>query len=309
MRIKTFLIIVASLIAAATIYLIVIDNWERNTPPAATDKLRVVTSFYPLYYFASQIAGDKAEVHNITPAGAEPHDYEPTAQDMARIENSQLLILNGGKLEAWEDKVRDTLKGTNARLAVVSDVIANEQTAENRKIVRDPHIWLDPVLAKKMAAAIADNMIAADIHNTAYYESRVAQLQAKLGALDQLYRQGLGDCKQKNIVTSHAAFSYLAREYGLGQIAISGLSPEADPTAKELADIADFVKQNKITHIFFETLAGPKLAETIADETGAQTLALNPLEGLTDKEIAGGQDYFTVMEKNLLNLQIALNCK
>ncbi|MBI5729012.1 MAG: zinc ABC transporter substrate-binding protein [Candidatus Magasanikbacteria bacterium] len=308
MKIRTFLII-AALLAFLAITYFTMTTGTRNRPPAVANKLRVVTSFYPLYYFATQIAGDKAIVYNITPAGAEPHDYEPTTQDMAHIEDSKLLILNGGKLEAWGDKVKNTLQNTATIIVSVGDDIANQKVIEDGETVRDPHVWLDPVLAKKEATTIADSLAAVDPANANFYENNATQLLAKLDALDQKYRQDLSSCKQKNIATAHTAFGYLAREYEFEQIAISGLSPDAEPSAKKLADVTDYVKKHNIKYIFFESLVSPKLAETLAYETGAKTLVLNPLEGLTNQEIAQGQDYFTVMRNNLKNLQTALDCK
>lgn len=278
-------------------------------PTPEPSKMPVVTSFYPLYFFTTQIAGDKASVYNITPAGAEPHDYEPTAQDMARMENSRLLIMNGGQLEPWGDKVKNTLRGSATTIVSVGEAIANQEVFEDGEMVRDPHVWLSPALAQKEAAVIANSLATADPSNAKSYERNAKILQAKLETLDQTYRQGLSGCTQKNIVTAHAAFGYLAHEYGLEQIAISGLSPDTEPSARELADVTDYVRKNNVKYIFFESLVSPKLAETIAHETGAKTLPLNPLEGLTDQEIAGGQNYFTVMEDNLVNLKIALDCK
>lgn len=300
---------VGALLAFFIVIYLAASNDKRNTPLIATNKLPVVTSFYPLYYFASQIGGDKANVFNITPAGAEPHDYEPTTQDLARIEASRLLILNGGKLEAWGDRVRDTLHGTKVTVAAVGEVLVSQQINENGITINDPHVWLSPVLAKKEVGVIADNYKQVDPANAALYETNATELINRLEALDRDFRESLGQCTDKNIVTSHAAFGYLAREYGLRQLAISGLSPDEEPTVQKLADIANFVKNNHVKYIFFENLMSPKLAQTIAGETGTRTLTLNPLEGLTSQDIVNGQNYFTVMKENLINLKTALDCK
>ncbi len=274
-----------------------------------TSRPRVAASFYPLYFFASQIAGDKVVVYNITPAGAEPHDYEPTTQDMARIEDSQLVILNGGKLEAWGDKIKDTLRGTGTIIIIVGEAFANRNAAEEGSAARDPHVWLDPLLAKNEADAIAHGLQKADPGNAAYYKARVKELESRLDNLHTKFAAGLSNCQKKDIITSHAAFGYLASRYGLNQIAISGLSPDEEPPPQKLAAVADFVRVRDIKYIFFESLASPKLSETIARETGAQTLVLDPIEGLSDKALAEGKDYFTDMESNLRNLRIALECK
>jgi zinc transport system substrate-binding protein len=269
-------------------------------------KIKVVTSFYPLFFFASQIGQDKADVFNITPAGAEPHDYEPTAQEVARIENSQLLILNGG-VEAWGDKIKADLKAKNIPIIQAGEGLVNKDVKEGSALA-DPHVWLDPKLAKIEAQKIVDAFITIDPQNKEYYLKNSQNLNQQLDSLDGLFRQGLAACKKQDIVTSHAAFGYLATAYGFHQIAISGLSPDAEPSTQKLAEVADFVKKNSIKYIFFESLVSPKFSDTIAQETGAQTLVLDPLEGIPDNELAKGSTYLSVMKNNLANLQIALEC-
>ncbi len=271
-------------------------------------KLAVVTSFYPLYFFAERIGGDKAEVVNIVPAGAEPHDYEPTAKDVARMEESRLIILNGGGLEAWGDRIAKNTNAGNATIVVAGEGLLTRETEESGAATTDPHIWIDPVLAKKMAEKIASGFEAVDPGNAAFYRENADRLLEELNDLDAAYRKGLQVCATRNIITSHSAFGYLAAEYGLNQVSIAGLSPDAEPSSAELARIAQFAKTNAVRYIFFESLASPKLSQTIATEVGAKTLVLNPLEGLSDEELARGEDYFSVMRDNLVNLQTALQC-
>ncbi|HTW96672.1 MAG TPA: zinc ABC transporter substrate-binding protein [Candidatus Methylomirabilis sp.] len=284
-------------------------GFRQNKPtPAAAGKIQVAASFYPLYYFAAQIGGDKAEVMNITPSGGEPHDYEPTAQDIAQIENSRLLILNGFGLEAWGNDIRQNLNPAKTFLVTASDGIISHQLTEEGQTMIDPHVWLAPELAKTMVDNIAVGFIKADPANAPYYQNNAAQLKDKLDQLDAAYRAGLANCQLKDIVTSHAAFGYLAQAYGLNQIAIAGLSPDAEPSPEQLAEIVKQARADKIKYIFFESLVSPKLSQTIATEIGAQTLVFNPLEGLTKDEIAQGKNYFTVLQDNLINLQTALEC-
>lgn len=270
-------------------------------------KLQVTASFYPLYYFASVVGGIHAQVQNITPAGAEPHDLEPTSQDIARIEKGDLLILNGG-LEAWGDKIRDEVKGTKVRVVIAGEGLLTQQVVEEGKTAQDPHVWLSPPLAKREVERILQGFRAADPANSDYYDGQAKGLEAQLDQLDAAYRTGLANCRQKDIVTSHAAFGYLASAYGLNQVAIAGLSPDAEPSAREMADIANLAREKQIKYIFFESLVSPKLSETIADEIGAQALVLDPIEGLTGEQIRQGKTYFTVMQENLANLQTALEC-
>jgi zinc transport system substrate-binding protein len=277
--------------------------------PEYSDKLKVTTSFYPLYYFSQQIGGTKADVANITPSGAEPHDYEPTAKDIARIEDSKLLVINGGGLEAWADNVTHNIDSKNTLVVVAGQNLTNQEITEEGKKITDPHVWLSPSLAKKMVDTITQGLITADSGNKEYYQNNANTLKASLDALDAQYKQGLSSCKEKNIITSHAAFGYLASNYGLVQVSIAGLSPDAEPSSQQLADITAFVKNHHIHYIFFESLVSPKLSETIAQETGAKTLVLNPLEGLTPKEVSQGKNYVTIMQENLANLKTALQCR
>lgn len=287
---------------------LIIKN-KSTTPVVSSGKVQVVASFYPLYYFASQIGEDKANVLNITPAGAEPHDYEPTPSDIASIENSKLLILQGTGLEAWGKDVQSNIDPKNTTVITVGQDLMTQNVVEDGKSIIDPHTWLSPPLASEMADKILTGFIAVDPTNTAYYQANEIKLKADLATLNTEYKNGLANCVSKDIVTSHAAFGYLSTTYGLNQVPISGLSPDAEPSPKQLADIADFVKKNKVQYIFFESLVSPKLSETIARETGTQTMVLDPIEGITSEDLAKGVNYITVMESNLKNLELVLQCK
>lgn len=300
---KILLIIILLVLLGGGFYLV---NQRHNTL-GSNGKLQVYTSFYPLYFFATQIAGDKADIHNITPAAAEPHDYDPTAQDIANIEKGNMLILNGD-VEAWGDKIKNNLKETNGEVVTAGEGLLTKQLTEEGETMRDPHVWLDPSLAKKEAAKITEGFIKVDPANTATYQQNEKQLDAKLDQIDAEYKKGLANCQSKDIITSHAAFAYLASRYGLQQVAIAGLSPDAEPSAQQLADVANFAKKNNVKYIFFESLVSPKLSDTIAEEVGAKTLVLDPLEGIPQDEIKQGQNYFTIMNQNLHNLQTALQC-
>ncbi len=268
--------------------------------PVAGGKLWVTASFYPVYFFASQIGKDMAEVVSLTPAGSEPHEYEPTTSDIARISKSNMLVLNG-KLESWGDKIKSQLKGSS-----VVVVIAGEGL-DSRKL--DPHVWLDPVLAKQEAVNIEKGYEKISPSNAGYFQANARNLEDQLDELNDEFKSKLSNCQRKDFVTSHEAFGYLAVRYNLNQVAISGISPDEEPSPKKLAEIVDFIKKENIKVIFFEKLVSPKLSQTIALETGAQTLVLDPIEGITDEDIKTGQNYFTIMKRNLNNLQIALQCK
>ena len=271
---------------------------RKQTNRVSNNKLQVTTSFYPYYFFTSQVGGDKVNVVNITPPGGEPHDYEPTPQDIINIESSKLLILNGN-VEPWGNKIKDLLKGKNT-------VILETGNGANST---DPHTWLSLKLAKVQVNSILKELVQIDPQNTDYYQANANKLLAALDSLDREYRTGLDNCSSKNIITSHAAFGYLAADYGLKQVPITGLSPDSEPSLQQLTDITQFAKANNVKYIFFESLVSPKLSQTIASEVGAQTLVLNPVEGLTPSDLAQGRTYLTMMQDNLTNLKIALNCK
>lgn len=262
-------------------------------------KLQVSTSFYPLYFFSSQIGKDKATVRNITPAGAEPHEYEPTPQEIAQILQSKIVVVNGAGFETWYKKGIDSLLKDSFLVSVTGDM---------ELLGKDPHVWLSPVLAKQQADRILTAYTQVDPYNSDYYKTNTEKLRKQFDKLDEDFKTGLKSCQKKEFITSHAAFAYLAQEYGLNQVAISGLSPDTEPPTQQLAEITNFAKKNSIKYIFFESLVSPKLSETIANEIGAKTLVLDPIEGLSDEDIKGGKDYFTVMQDNLKNLQIALEC-
>lgn len=302
MNIKNILIVGIVILGLAGLFLINNKNFVQNS-----GKKQVTASFYPLYYFVSQIGGDKIDVKNITPAGSEPHDYEPTAQEIARIETSDLLVLNGS-VEAWGNKIRNNLKDTNVRIVEAGGGLLTKELTEEGEKMRDPHIWLDPQLAKKQAQKITEGLIAIDPVNKMVYQENLKSLDIKFDQLDHDYKAGLSNCTSRDFITSHEAFAYLAQRYNLNQVAISGISPDEEPSAQELSRVAEFARANNVKYIFFETLVSPKLSETIANEVGAQTLVLDPIEGISDDDVVLGKNYFTVMEDNLKNLRIALGC-
>lgn len=301
MKKNTAIFSILSFIFIIGLAAILIKNIGQPAKTSKTDKLLVVASFYPLYFMSAQIGGVKAEVSNIVPAGAEPHDYEPTVRDMAKMENSRLIILNGNGLEIWSDNLKKIIDNKKTKIITAgTELDATTNT--------DTHTWLAPLLAQKIVDRIAQGLKQADPPNKNYYQANADALKNKLNSLDVAYKQGLTNCAQKNIITSHAAFGYLASSYGFKQIPITGLSPDAEPSSAELAKIIKFAKDNKIKYVFFESLTSPKLAKTIATEIGATTLPLNPLEGLSPEESAQEKNYLSLLRDNLTNLKIALQC-
>jgi zinc transport system substrate-binding protein len=267
----------------------------------------VVAAFYPLAFAAERI-DPSADVENLTPAGAEPHDLELSPRDVQRIDNADaVLYLGDGFMPALEDAVAgdsnavDLLAGLQLREATEGHGHDEDEAGHPEDVSRfDPHVWLDPTRFATLVRNVA---------NALGRPEAAKELVAELEELDAEFRSGLANCARRAIVTSHAAFGYLAQAYGLKQIPLTGVSPEAEPSAKAIQALVREVKEEGATTVFFETLVSPRLAETVAREAGAQTAVLNPLEGLTAEQIDGGQDYFSVMRENLAALREALGCQ
>jgi zinc transport system substrate-binding protein len=265
----------------------------------------VVASFYPLAYAAEQIAPG-ADVENLTPAGAEPHDIELSARDVERVKDANLVLyLGAGFMPALEDAVKgdenavDLLAGMQLHEATEAHGHGDEEHADEEEHGLDPHVWLDPIryaaIVRKTAHALGE-------------PDAAEELVAELEELDTEFREGLANCERREIVTSHAAFGYLAEAYDLEQIPLTGISPEVEPSAQDIEALVDEVREEGATTVFFETLVSPRLAETVAREADADTAVLNPLEGLTEEEIEKGADYFSIMRENLDALRLALGC-
>lgn len=271
-------------------------------------KLSVTTSFYPLYDFSVKLGGDKATVTNLTPSGVEPHDWEPSSNDMITLENADILVYNGSGMESWTDSALSALN--NSDLIVVeasrglSDLTAADEDGSGTSA--DPHVWLDPEYAKAQMKAILDAYIKADPENESYYQANYDKYAAEFDLLDSEFEEALSGLTQKNIVVAHDAFGYLCRAYGLTQMPIEGLSADSEPSSARMSEIIDFVRKNNVKVIFFEELVSPKVAEVIAKETGTVTAVLNPLEGITSDQQIAGEDYFSIMRENLATLITSL---
>lgn len=299
-------------VAALALVGVVAGGCEQ-APPAADARPLVVASFYPLYEFAREVAGDRMQAHALVPPGVEPHDWEPAPRDIATLRQARVLVVNGGGLEPWADRLAadlpDTIVvNTTAGLALTPPAGGRAPGAPHAH-GPDPHVWLDPVLAQAQVDAVREGLTRADPDGAATYARNARAYTERLAALHGAFEEGLRQCARRDLVVSHAAFGHLARRYGLRQVPVMGLTPEAEPSPADLARIVRFARQEKVQYIFFETLVSPRLAETLAREVGARTLVLNPVEGLTTDEAAAGKGYVTLMEDNLRNLRTALDCR
>lgn len=289
-----------------------------STPETESDKLDVKASFYPLAYFAEEVGGDKAEVENLVPAGVEPHDFEPGSKSVADIHASDIFLFNGAGLDPWAEALKVDLEKENVYVLEAVEAVdlleaseeehREEENEEHEEGEFDPHFWLDPNTSIKVVEEIMNAYAAVQPENTEYFKMKGDEMIAKLKILDSKFGAELATCDTRDFVTSHAAFAYLAKAYNLNMIAISGISPEEEPSSKQLAEISDLVKEHGIKYIFSETLLNQKFAETIANESGAEILILNPIEGLSEEDIASGKNYISVMEENLQNLKTAMSC-
>lgn len=286
---------------------------QRN---AGSEALSVVATIYPLEYLAKRIGADRVQAITLVPPGAEPHDWEPSFEDIAAVLNAALFLYNGAGFEPWANRILSGLPpngplviNASAGLALVEGEAEGDgggAGAGERGL--DPHVWLDPVLYGQQAEHVAEGLIRADPAGAEAYRANLAPLQADLATLTREIELGLASCKRRTVVVSHASFSYFASRFGLEQLAISGLSPEAETSPYRLRSLIKEVQQTGATHVFGEPFVLANSATTIAKEAGLTVAVLSPLEGLTEQEISAGNDYFSVMRKNVNRLREGLEC-
>ncbi len=285
---------VVSLLIALAFGLAACGGAKENGPAADT----IVAAFYPLAWAVGQIVGDGARIVNLTPSGAEPHDVELSPKDVEAVHDADLVVLLGEGFQPALEEAVETRSGPSLDLLEGQELLpgVDEEGGE----ARDPHVWLDPARFAEMVSAIGGEL---------GREGPAAEVARRLRALDEEIAAGLETCERREIVTSHTAFGYLAERYDLVQIGLTGLSPEGEPSPRDLVSLVDDVEESGATTVFFETLVSPELAQTVARESGASTAVLNPLEGLSAAEVDAGDDYFSVMRANLAVLRQALGCR
>ncbi|HFU3844693.1 TPA: zinc ABC transporter substrate-binding protein AdcA [Streptococcus suis] len=299
------------LLSASTLLLASCGN---STAPQEDGKLDIVTTFYPVYEFTKQVAGDEANVDLLVKAGTEVHGYEPSAKDIARIQEADAFVYENENMETWVHDIEDSID--TEKVAVISategmlllpdgeeEHEGHDHSEEGHSHAYDPHVWLSPERAITLVETIRDGLIAQYPDKKAVFEENAAAYIEKLTDLDAKYFETLSAAKQKYFVTQHTAFAYLALDYGLKQVSITGVSADEDPTPTRLAELAEYIKNYGIKYIYFEENASKSVAETLAKETGVELDVLNPLESLTDEAMKNGEDYISVMEDNLTALE------
>jgi zinc transport system substrate-binding protein len=272
-------------------------------------KLKVIASFFPVYEFVKKVGGDKVEASSLVPAGAEPHDFDPTIQQIQSVESAAILVYNGGGMEAtWIEKV-------NPKFAVDSSKGLNLLAGNDPEIhaPTDPHIWLDPVLAIHQAENIRDGLSKVDPGNAAYYNSNTQKFISHLKSLDNAIRGNLSssNCAKKDFIAFHNAFGYFAKEYGLNQHSIhEGLTPEGEILPQRLVEVVQLAKSLGINIIYSEDLIDPRSSQTIAEEIpSGKVIVLSPVEGINKQEQQQGIGYLEKMYQDLAALKEGLQCK
>ena len=294
-----------------------------TTENTESDKLQVVTTFYPMYDFTKQVAQDDVEVSMLLEAGMEVHSFEPSSQMIAEIQDADVFIYNSPEMETWVPDVLASIDTSDMVVICASDAItlleyegeahAHDHESEEEGAnaghshTVDPHVWLDPVLAQTEVSTIAEGLAEADPDNAEDYLENAGIYNGKLNELDEAYRAAFEGTENRTFVTQHAAFAYLAARYDLNQISVTGLNAEVEPSAAALATLSDYVKANNISHIYFENNASSQTAETLAEEVGVELAVLSPLEGITEEDQKKGSDYISVMLDNLEALKKSIN--
>lgn len=302
---------------------------QKSEQKADVQRLTAVTTLFPLYDFARTIAGDRAVVHLLLPPGMEAHSFEPKPSDMARLTKADLFIFTSREMEPWAEKV---LQGAdNRRLLVVdasSGIVAikseekhdhdgagakkmqDHRHAHEEPAGTDPHIWLDFSNATTMVSTIRDAFVAKDPANRDFYMQNAQKLMGELGVLDKKYAAMLVTCKQKVLVSGgHFAFGYLAKRYGLTYQAAYGFSPSAEPSPRDLIRMSNLLKKQNTKYLFYEELIEPRVAETIAKETGVTLILLHGAHNISRNDFQAGVTFGALMERNYEALRKGLQCR
>lgn len=280
--------------------------------------LQIAATFYPFYDLTRAIAGDAASVYSVVPPTTEPHAFEPSPQDIARLQQVNLFVATGLEFEAFEEKLVQSLPQDTPVIAASEGIVLlegeehshdeheeeyEEHEEEQDHAGTDPHVWLSPANTQIIAQNIAQGLIVHDPEHASVYEANAQKLLTQLQELDALYAQSLSTCAKDAIIVTHNAYQYLARDYGFEVISISGLSPESEPTPRQMQELVEEAQLHNISAVFFEELVDPRVAGSIAREIGARTFTINPVAGSVE-----GKSYMQIMHDNLQELIAGLEC-
>ncbi len=284
------------------------------------DKLNVVVSFYPLYDFTYNIGKDKIELSTLIPAGSEPHSYEPKPSDIQRLNEADVFIYNGAGLEPWIDNMLLGVENPNLLIVDTSKGIElikgneeeheeeNEEAQEHHHGEYDSHTWLDPNNAIIQVNSIKEALIQKDPENKEFYTNNAELYSNKLKELDSEIKDAFKSCNKEEILITHQTLGYFCKKYGCVQIPITGISHDSEPSAMDIANIVDQAKEKNITVVFFESLIDPKSTNAISTEINGKVMVFNTIHGLSKEEQDTGEDYISLMRKNIINIKEALDC-
>lgn len=294
----------AMLIAGLGLFLAGCSQSDTAKDQVKSDKIQAIATFYPMYEFTKEVLGDEGDVSLLIPAGTEPHDYEPSAKDMAKIAQSDVFVYNSQDLESWVTSAQKNLDPKHTLVIEAASTIALEteddhESTDGHDHEHDPHVWTDPVLAVKEVEEIKTRLSAQYPEKKTIFEKNAEAYIDELEQLNTKYEEAFKGATHRTFVTQHAAFSYLAHQYDLTQESITGISAEQEPSPSRLAELKTYVKDHDVRVIYFEENASSKVAETLSTETGVELAVLNPLESLTQKQMDDGETYISIMEQNL----------
>jgi zinc transport system substrate-binding protein len=320
---KRFLLFSLSLVVA-----LVFSSCARQEEKKPEKKrLVVVVTLFPLYDFAKNVVGERAKVTLLLPPGAEPHGFEPKPADIVRLNRADVFLYTSPDMEPWAADILKGLQNRNLEVVNTSQGVitgGGREKQDHRHGLQDkqkyghpdhygaadPHIWLDFANAVRMVENIRDGLVKTDPAGKDVYEKNAASYIDQLKALDERFRKGLQSCEKKVLVNGgHFAFDTMAKRYGFRYVAVYGISPDAEPTAANLVKLTRLIRENRLGYLFHEELINPRVAETLARETGATLLKLNPAGNLAKEQFDRGETFIALMDRNLENLRTGLKCQ
>lgn len=298
--------------------------WSTRTEVTLDTRIPVTATFYPAAFLAEQIGGNLVSVKTIVPPGVEPHDFDPSLRDVADMYGSQLIVINGGGVDRWAERLEGDFQKQGAKVLVLSRSVdmmiatedhedddgAQEENHDDGLVSFDPHFWLDPISYKKNAEIVLLALIDIDPAHASTYRSNFSRFEREIATLDAHFRELISDqCRLHTVIVSHNAFSYLAKRYAFEVRSIASINPEQEASAGDLAEMIRFMRERNIHFILNEPFGNTDITDVIGREASAETLTLNPIEGLFPEELASGKNYFTVMDENWITLRKALECE
>lgn len=314
---KKFTRITALLTAAATALCLCSCTSQNDTDNRDSEKLKIISTVFPPYDLAKQIAGDNADISILLPPGSESHTYEPTAKEILEIQNCDIFLYIGGENEQWAEKIISSNKSDSVKTVKLIDCVKTleeadlheEEHHEEHSHEADEHIWTSPKNEQLMLTAVYDAICEADPENKAVYTKNKDSYNEQLSELDKAYKEAIDNAKNKTIIIADKfPFRYLAEEYGLDcYAAFSSCSDESEPSAAAMTSLISKIKEQNIPVVYYLEFSSTKVADTLCSETGASSLMLHSCHNVSKEDLEKGISYVDLMNQNLENLKTALN--